>query len=103
MAQYDFSALFERYPAIIAGMPAAFSSHEFVLRLAREEQSLYVEALYHYRNTMHRGMPTPFMYVHAFLARHLRTLPDLVEYTGDVPSRDIFGQSSECAQWRKVQ
>ena len=98
---HDFSALYDTYPDVIAHMPDVFTSHEFILQLARRRQRLYVEALYSYRNSLHSGEPAPFQVVHAFLSKHLRTHPDLVTYLGEVPSEDIFRQPSKCAQWRR--
>jgi len=46
MAEHGLSALYEAYPAIIEQMPETFDSHAFILRLAHEQQVLYVEALY---------------------------------------------------------
>lgn len=99
--QHNFSELHAQYPAVIAQMPATFTSHEFILLLAQQHQRLYVEALYDYRNSIHRGEPTPFRAVHGILSQHLGARHDLVTYLGQVPSVDIFGQSSNCAQWQK--
>jgi len=102
MPTHDFSALFDQYPAVIAQMPAIFTSHQFILRLAQQNQALYIEALYDYRDAKHRGAPAPFMIVHSILSKHLNAHPDLIKRLDDVPSTDIFGQSNECAQWRKL-
>ena len=102
MPEHDFSALFEHYPAIIALMPEVFTSHQFRVRLAQQHQTLYIEALYSYRHSPHRGSPAPFRVVHQLLARHLRAHPDLVSHIGTVKSPDIFGGVQECVQWRKL-
>ena len=99
--QHDFSELYAQYPAIIAQMPETFTSHQFILLLAQQNQRLYVEALYDYRDSLHRGEPTPFRAVHRILSQHLRGLPDLVSYLGQTPSVDIFGQRNSCARWQK--
>lgn len=98
---HDFAGLYAHYPDIIRQMPDTFTSHEFILRLAQQYQRLYVEALYSYRDSLHRGQPTPFRVVHGILSKRLRDHPDLVSYLGEVSSVDIFGQSNDCAQWRK--
>ena len=101
MAKHDFSALFAQYAAVIAQMPGEFTSHEFILNLARSNQALYIDALAAYRDVCRRGFPTPFMIVHSILARRLSAYPELVKRLESVPSSDIFGRSSECAQWQK--
>ncbi|MBN1582437.1 MAG: hypothetical protein JXA89_17145 [Anaerolineae bacterium] len=102
MTKHDFTALYERYPAIVAGMPDTFNSHQFILELAHQNQVLYIEALYAYRDSLHRGEPTPFRAVHQILSQHLADCPDLVERIGDADSHDIFGQPNGCAEWRRI-
>jgi hypothetical protein len=95
---HDFSALKDHYRETIEAMPATFTSHEFILRLAQRHQALYIEALYDCR-----GEPAPFRTVHSILARHLRAYSALVELVcDDALSTDIFGQPSQCAQWRRL-
>lgn len=103
MPKHNFDALFEQYPAIIAQMPETFTSHEFILCLAQQNQALYVEALYSYRDSLHRGAPAPFLMVHSILSKRLKLYPNLVKLDRyDVPSTDIFGHPNECAQWKKL-
>ena len=104
MANHDFSALYDRYATAIAELPETFASHEFILKLAEQNQALYVEALYTYRDAPddQNTRPAPFQKVHGILAHHLRACPDLVEQLpGQVSSRDIFGNLNQCAHWRK--
>lgn len=104
MAIHDFSALEAHYPEIIERMPTPFTSHQFILRLAQAYQVLYVEALYAYRDSLHRGSPAPFRAVHQILSDRLNNYPHLVIRDGDDDhSRDIFGQKQRCARWRKRQ
>ena len=102
MTQYHFNATFEHYPELIAEMPDNFSSHQFILHLARRYQALYIEALHFYRNSPNSQHPTPFKIVHGFLAKHLNAYPQLVTHIGEVESIDIFTQENRCAQWQKV-
>jgi hypothetical protein len=102
MPEHDFARLFDQYPSVIAQMPKVFTSHQFILHLAQQYQTLYTEALYSYPHSPHRGSPAPFRVVHQLLARHLRAHPDLVTHIGTVKSPDIFGVVQECAQWRKL-
>ncbi len=50
MTNHDFSQLYAQYPTIIEQMSPEFTAHQFILRLAQANQSLYIEALYDYRN-----------------------------------------------------
>lgn len=102
MAEFDFDELYAHYPDVIEQMNEVFTSHEFILRLAQQNQTAYVAVLYHYRDTIRRGAPVPFMVVHSILSKRLRAHSDLVVYAGDVSSTNIFGEPDECAQWRRV-
>jgi hypothetical protein len=102
MSEHDFTALLARYPDTIAQMDPVFKSHEFILKLAHQNQRLYVEALHSYRDSLHRGEPRPFRAVHQILSQHLHDFPALVTHLGDVPSTDIFGHSEHCARWHKA-
>jgi hypothetical protein len=44
MTEHDFSQLYEQYPTIIQQMDDTFTSHEFILKLAQQNQTQYVEA-----------------------------------------------------------
>ena len=96
-----FDPLFVHYSEVIAQMPATFDSHDFIRRLAHEHQPEYIEALYAYRDSLHRGGPAPFRAVHQILSEHLNHCREVVR-NGDGPSDDIFGQSNVCAKWRKA-
>ncbi len=100
MPEHDFSALYQCYPTVIGKMQPEFTSHEFILRLAQQNQKLYIEALYAYRDVPRADGQAPFMMVHGILAKHLHDCPE-VEFMGNVSSTDIFGQSSTCAKWRQ--
>ena len=104
MTQHDFTDLYSKYPDVIKAMSGdSFTSHQFILCLARAHQKEYVEALYAYRNSMHESKPAPFKVVHARLAQQLREYPSLIKYVGtEAHSEDIFGQSNGCARWVKV-
>lgn len=103
MAKFDFSVLYDQYPAIISQMPPIYDSHQFILELARQNQAEYVRALYAYRDAVHVGTPAPFQFVHSALAAKLKDFPELVEHVrSDKQSTDIFGQPNWCAEWRKV-
>ena len=103
MTEHDFSQLYEQYPTIIQQMEETFTSHKFILKLAQQNQTQYVEALYTYRDNEHRGTPAPFRVVHMILAQHLNSLPAFViKIRDNAPSKDIFRRDNQCAEWRKV-
>ncbi len=90
-------ALVEQFPEVIGQMPGPeFSSHQFILSLARNHQGLYVEALHRYRE---HG--TPFRTLHGLLSAKLNEFADRLERLNDIESLDIFGQPGRCAAWRK--
>lgn len=103
MPDHDFSDLLDQYPQLIEQMPETFSSHQFILELARQNQVAYVEALYSYRNHKHRGAPAPFLNVHRILAQYLTRFSGLVVKSRDsVSSTDIFGRQNNASEWRKI-
>ena len=97
MSKHDFGALSTKYCGVINQMPKSFTSHKFILRLAQQNQALYIEALYSYQ-----GSRTPFQILHGQLAKHLKGYPEIVRYTGGVRSKDIFGRPNICGQWTKI-
>jgi hypothetical protein len=102
MPRHDFRALYAQYPSLIIQMPSAFTSHAFVVHLARTHQSLYVEALASYSQCLHRGKPAPFMVVHGILSRRLAKYPFLIQRRGMARSRDMFGRTRASSLWEKV-
>lgn len=91
------NSLFARYRQTIQEMSSNFDSHEFIARLAQENQNEYIGALAAYRQSR-----TPFKVVHGVLARHLNAFSDLVMPNGGTISNDIFGDACSCMKWRKV-
>lgn len=103
MTTHDFSELYAQYPLTIADMKDSFTSHKFILELARQNQTLYIEALYSYRHNIHRGSPAPFLIVHGILALQLLEFPTLIrQVRKNKPSQDIFGEDASCSEWKKV-
>jgi len=64
--------------------------------LRNENQNLYIEELYHYRDS--EEPEAPFMVVHSILARQLSEYPDLRKQIGTVQSKNIFEQVNACAK-----
>ncbi len=100
MATYDFSNLESKFLDIVNQMSDTFDSHEFLLALARNNQSEYVKALSAYNGA---GNPAPFQAVHGAIMHKLKKHSGLVTLLReDKPSKDIFGQSQPCGEWEKV-
>ena len=98
MPKHNFSDIGAHYRETIRNMPDTFTSHQFLLRLAQRHQELYIEALHSYCDG-----PAPFRAVHAILAKRLHKHPKLIELIRrNAPSTNIFGQSNQCAEWRKL-
>lgn len=93
---HNFSALKQQYPAIISQMPQAFNAHEFILELARQNQELYIEALYSYKGG------NPFQAVHQILATLLHDFPQVARHGDDPNSPDIWTKHLGCSRWRKI-
>ena len=95
--------LYDQYPAIIEQMPSRFNAHEFILRLAHENQVDYINALLIYTGHLRSGHAAPFMMLHGILAQRLLNLPELVRYAGiKEDSHDIFEQPQSCSLWEKI-
>ncbi len=103
MAEHDFEPLFAHYPELIEQMDNIFTSHEFILHLARQYQALYITALYAYISLPSTQHPTPFKTVHGILAKHLNAYPELVTNIGEVESIDIFTNDKAVSRmwWKK--
>jgi hypothetical protein len=97
MPEPHYVALYAHYPEIIALMPPEFSSHAFILRLFQRHQREFIEALWPYRNA-----DAPMRQVTSQLSRYLHQYSHLVRHVESRPSEDIFGDTSACAFWRKV-
>lgn len=102
-APLSIQNLYDQYPAIIEQMHNRFNAHEFILRLAHENQVDYINALLIYTGHLRNGRPAPFMMLHGILAQRLLDLPELVRYVGiKEDSHDIFKQPQSCSLWEKV-
>ncbi|MEO8610942.1 MAG: hypothetical protein ABI690_23800 [Chloroflexota bacterium] len=91
-----FDELKNHYPEVIGKMDKVFNSHEFIIRLAQDYQSLYICALYEHVKGNH-----PFKVTHGKLAQSLEDFDNLIEKIDNKPSKNIFGESSMAIVWRK--
>ena len=97
VTKHDFKDLRRHYPQVIAQMPAAFNSHQFILTLAQLDQPAYIAALQTYCDG-----EEPFKIVHQQLSALLNDYPELVTPNGrDENSHDIFGNRNSCRSWLK--
>jgi hypothetical protein len=98
-ARIHTDALESHFREIIDQMGDCFTFHKFVLRLAHQHQHEYIDAL-----VEHRDKKSPFQSLHAELERRLHSRADQhdIELLNSAyPSKNIFGSSSPCGQWRK--
>jgi len=93
---HNFAALKQQYPAVISQMKPVFNAHEFILELARQNQTLYVEALYSYKGG------NPFQAVHHLLADLLNESPQVQRHGYDPDSPDIWTKHKGCSRWQKI-
>ncbi len=74
-----------------------FSSHEFILKLARTYQHEYIKLL----NTCIEH-PSPFQSAHAQLAAALHDFPSMIRQVDrDYKDNDIFGNEASNSKWEK--
>jgi hypothetical protein len=92
-----YEKLLSFYPNIIKSMPGRFDSHDFILKLAQENQQLYVQALQEYAET-----ERPFQILHGLLAQRLLDYSELVSKVGEQNSEDIFKQVNSAMIWQKI-
>jgi hypothetical protein len=84
------------YPEVIEQMPERFNAHEFILELAHQHQSFYIQALAQYVDSQR-----PFKIVHGQLASALHQFDDLIYHIGDESNTNIFGRTSDASVWGK--
>jgi hypothetical protein len=91
-------ALEALYPGVIDQMEDQFTSHQFILLLAKKHQHEYIKAL-----AAHLDRDNPFRDLHAQLAKRLQHFPKLIKLEEmQVSSKTIFGDRSNTVRWRKI-
>jgi len=93
----EFQTLRECFQEVIEELDSTFTSHQFILELARRFQSEYARAL----NLCVDDKNDPFRKLHRSIAGTLNEFPHLIERLPDVESEDIFRRRRICAAWRK--
>ena len=96
----QLTELFDQYETIIGMMRQKkdFSSHEFILKLAKHNQRAYIAALFRYRNKT-----APFDILHGLLAKELKNHPTLIERKKiKYKSEDIFDEHRPCSWWARI-
>lgn len=90
-------ALIEHFHEVIDQLQGPeFTSHQFILFLARNYQRPYVQAPHYYREN-----GTPFQTLHGQLSAGLHKFRDRLVRLGDVESVNNFSQQVKCTAWRK--
>ena len=80
---------------IVEMMPQVFDSHEFILKYIWEYASSYGNLI-----VKHRNVTTAHAEVGKFLLNKANELG--IEKIGEKDSKDFFGNTAPCAQWKKV-
>ena len=94
-----FDKLEEIYPNIIEMMPGdVFNTHEFILKLVREYQELYAQALIEYSQN-----DQPSLLAIKQIVSGLKERDDLVAYVRSEPIENVFEEIQNFEVWRKVQ
>lgn len=97
-----FATLEENIPRVIELMPSGgFDTHDFILKLAHENQRAYIGAL------CGSDSATPFQDVHSAigksLMRHSLESGSRIQQTDpNSSSPNIFGEVSSCSEWEKT-
>ena len=98
MSASIFDKLEEIYPSIINMMPDdLFNTHEFMLKLTQEYQSLYVQALIEYSQ-----YDQPSLLVIQQITYRLKERSDLVIYVRNEPIKNSFDQKFDFEVWQKT-
>jgi hypothetical protein len=95
--KFDFTKLYAQYPKVIDKMDNSFTSHQFILKLAQQNQPEYIKALSAYEHSK-----DPFRLVHLILAKGLRKHKDLLQTAKIAPNNDIFDKDGQCSTWAKI-
>ena len=89
----------QHFEDVINSMETRFTSHEFFLRLAHDNQREYVAGLAAYSEG-----GNPFRDLHHALVKRLKRLEGklITLRKESYPSKDIFGTPSHSGLWRKL-
>lgn len=82
--------------AVISRRKGRFDSHDIILEVAHDNQVAYVEALY-----QERHHAAPFNVLHRKLGREIADICRALRWPERASkSRDMFGHSSGCTEYR---
>ena len=87
--------------AALEAMKTEFDTHQFILRLASENQKEYIAAL------AATDSSKPFQALHSSIGKKLKQGSTTGEYSiqetaANVSSLNIFGENSSCSTWQKL-
>lgn len=75
---------------------ASFDSHEIIIEFARDNQHLYIDELYQFKDAK-----SPFQQLHSKLGKQIKAICDELGYTSeDSESYDIFRRNSSCTKYQ---
>jgi hypothetical protein len=85
-------------PKEIKSLPKTFSTHEFIIQLAQNNQQSYIKALNEKITSS-----TPFMVLHGAIGKYLAQQTDLIKEIDDkYVDADIFGNKSANNRWERI-
>lgn len=95
----EIEALARHFEDVIRVMETRFTTHDFILRLAHDNQSEYVAGLAAFTEG-----GSPFKDLHHALVKRLKSLEGklITMRKESYPSRDIFGTPSHSGLWKKL-
>jgi len=84
----------------LQAMKSGFDTHQFILKLASENQKAYIDALASIDSSK------PFQTLHAAIGKKLMKMATDGEYPiqeieSGISSPNIFGELSSCSRWQK--
>ena len=87
--------------AALRAMKPEFDTHQFILKLASENQKEYIDALAAIDSTK------PFQTLHSAIGKKLKQKATdgefaIQETASNVSSPNIFGKQSSCSRWQRI-
>jgi hypothetical protein len=82
---------------ILPSMSDPFDTHELIIKLARQNQRSYVDALQRVNGE------APFQTLHSMIGKYILKMADEFDLSHSAwSSPDIFGNDNSCVRWTKI-